>query len=73
MTQAELKDSWLAEASMAAEDCKGSADYAAYAFKNRNHAEGRRYARNLEENLKRLLGYLDMADRAQRKIESGES
>lgn len=72
MTQAEFRDSSLADASMAAEDCKGSADYAAYAFKQRDESEGRRYVRNLEENLQRLKGYLSSVTRHNDKIAAGE-
>lgn len=73
MTNTDLKDSWLAEASMAAEDCKISADYAAHAFKRRDLSEGRRYVLNLEDNLSRLRGFLSMAGRAAEKEGSNKS
>jgi hypothetical protein len=67
MTPSELKSSFLADAGMAAEDCKISADYAAYNFKNGNISEARRYVANLEANLQRLKGNLSMADRQDAK------
>lgn len=72
MTQAELRDSWYAEAGMAAEDCKTSAEYAAYALKNRDRGAGGRYVANLKENLGRLETLLSMVDRAEKKIAAGE-
>lgn len=57
---------------MAAEDCKGSADYAAYALKQRDEESGRRYVGNLEENLRRLKGYLASVTRHNDKIAAGE-
>lgn len=56
--------------SMAAQDCKGSADYAAYNFSHGNEAEARRYVRNLEENLSRLKGEISSLDYVNRKIAS---
>ena len=55
--------------SMAAQDCKGSADYAAYNFAHDKEAEARRCVRNLEENLSRLKGEMSSLDHVNRKIE----
>jgi hypothetical protein len=53
---------------MAAQDCKGSADYAAYAFKQGDEASARRYVRNLEENVSRLKAEMSSLDHVNRMI-----
>ena len=56
--------------SMAAQDCKDSADYAAFNFSHDNEADARRYVRNLEENLSRLKSEITSLDYAKRQIET---
>ena len=70
MTNKAYKESCMSGCSMAAQDCKGSADYAAYNFAHDNEAEARRYVRNLEENLSRLKGVISSLDYANKKIET---
>jgi ABC-type Fe3+ transport system substrate-binding protein len=70
MTNAQWRKEQLGGCSMAAEDCKGSADYAAYAFKQGHEEEARRYVRNLRENLSRLDGEIAMLDRANKRVEA---
>lgn len=59
----DLKKSFLADCSMTASDIKSNADYASYAFKQGNEAEGREYVARIEENLRRLKGHLSMLSR----------
>ena len=68
MTNAEYRKESLGECSNCAQDCKGSADYAAYAFGKDNEADGRRYVKKLEENLSRLKGAMRGLDRYNEKI-----
>lgn len=68
MTNLQYRADCMSGCAMAALDCKGSADYAAYNFSHGHEDEARRYVRNLEENLSRLKGELSSLDYANRKI-----
>jgi hypothetical protein len=68
MTAAEYVTDCQRGCGSAAEDCKRSADYAAYNFRNGHEDEARRYVKNLEENLSRLKGELSSLDYAHRKV-----
>ena len=68
MTNAKHRESNLHECAGCATDCKGSADYASYAFKNGNEDDARRYVKNLEENLSRLKGAMASLDYSNRQI-----
>lgn len=68
MTNAKHRELNLHECSSCATDCKGSADYASYAFKNGDEEQARRYVKNLEENLSRLRGAMASLDYANRMI-----
>jgi len=62
MTKDEQIKSAMADCGMTARDCKGSADYCAYAFEHNDEAAAREYFRHLSENVARLrsqIGYLD--------------
>lgn len=72
MTNAEHRKLSFGECSNCAQDCKGSADYAAYAFEKHNEAEARRYVKQLEENLSRLKGAMRGIDRYNEKIANSE-
>ena len=68
MTNAEYRKSVMSDCGMSAQDCKGSADYAAYAFKQGNEPEARRYFQNLTENLATLKSNLASLDYVNAKI-----
>jgi ABC-type Fe3+ transport system substrate-binding protein len=68
MTNEKYRQSVLSRCSMAAQDCKGSADYAAYAFGHDDEEKGREYVRNLEANLSRLKAEMSSLDYVNRKI-----
>ena len=66
MTNTELKKSSMADCGNTAQDCKGNADYAAYAFHHDDEAQAREYVRRLKEDVSRLssqLAYLDSVNR----------
>jgi predicted translin family RNA/ssDNA-binding protein len=58
MTKAESINEWASDCDMCAQDAKGSADYAAYAFKQRNFEEARKYTKHLADNVSRLQSNL---------------
>lgn len=68
MTNAEYRDSCLADCKMSAMDCKEAADYAAYNFDKRNESEARRYVGMLEERVSRLKAELSSLAYANKKI-----
>jgi hypothetical protein len=55
---------------MTAQDCKGSADYAAYAFAKNDENGARNYVTNLESNLSRLKAELHSLDYVNQKIKA---
>ena len=68
MTNAEYRESCLGGCHMAAQDCKGSADYAAYNFGKGREEEARKYVAHLEANLSRLKAEVTSLDYVNRKI-----
>ena len=68
MTNTEYRQSVLSACSMCAQDCKGSADYAAYSFGHDDESKAREYVRHLENNLSRLKGEMSSLDYVNRKI-----
>lgn len=71
MSDQELRQSFLSDCAMSAQDCKGSADYAAYAFSKGDEAQGREYVTRLEENLQRLKTHLSLLANVTARIRRG--
>ena len=55
---------------MAAQDCKGNADYAAYNFKTGNYDEARKYVARLDDCISTLKSQLRCLDSALAKTKS---
>jgi hypothetical protein len=68
MTNKEYREEVLSTCTMAALDCKESADYARYAFEKGNEAEARRYVDSLAARVQRLQSHLHSLDYANKKI-----
>lgn len=68
MTNEQWRKETLGGCSMAAQDCKGNADYAAYNFSKGNEAEAREYVARLEASVCRLKGEIAMLNRANNRV-----
>lgn len=64
MTDKEYIKDCESSCGMAAEDCKSSADYAAYNFKHGQSEEARKYVRLLDDHIGRLHAELSSLDYA---------
>ena len=72
MSNDERKKALMSQCSINAEDCRGNADFAAYAFKSGDMAAAKQYVDYLESNLRRLKSVMGSIEELERKADHVE-